>query len=227
MDDTIIVAATFHRSQRKNEMPHSLNLGISPGSVDLAHCSWVAGSGCLWGSLLYPINCLVPVYLKSGPYPRGNKIEPDAVPNICIVKPHPNRKQKPSENTVTHCRKIKVEKSDLHNLHSLKALATSYIVTHPRKKSTTHLGVAEIDDAYEIEAATQEQPKSERWHRERRTRITASKFHDVCKREKFTEKYIDSFLQNKLFKSVQTSYGIANESVAKQSYIKKTRNSFT
>ncbi|KAL5008330.1 hypothetical protein ScPMuIL_013911 [Solemya velum] len=85
--------------------------------------------------------------------PRGNKIEPDAIPNICMVKPHPNRKQKPVENIVTDCRKIKVEEFDSQHLHSLKALPISYTVSNPRKKSTTHLSVVGIGSGLSTHAS--------------------------------------------------------------------------
>lgn len=39
----VMIAAKCHRSQRKNELPHSVNLDVSPGSIDLAHCSCTAG----------------------------------------------------------------------------------------------------------------------------------------------------------------------------------------
>lgn len=39
--------------------------------------------------------------------PRGSKIESAAAPQICIIKPHPDRKQKPVENVLTVCRQLK------------------------------------------------------------------------------------------------------------------------
>lgn len=40
--------------------------------------------------------------------PRGNKLETAAVPHMCIVKPHPDRKQKPVANVLIECRYLYV-----------------------------------------------------------------------------------------------------------------------
>ena len=40
---TVLVSVKCHRSQRKNEPPHAINMNISPGTIDLAHCSCTAG----------------------------------------------------------------------------------------------------------------------------------------------------------------------------------------
>lgn len=43
-ENQVNIAARCHRSQRKNDAPHSTNLDISPGSLDLAHCSYTVGN---------------------------------------------------------------------------------------------------------------------------------------------------------------------------------------
>lgn len=42
--------------------------------------------------------------LQQWSVPRGSKIESAAAPQICIIKPHPDRKQKPVENVLTEYR---------------------------------------------------------------------------------------------------------------------------
>lgn len=42
-ENEVRISAKCHHSQRKNNSPHSINLDITPGSLDLAHCSCTAG----------------------------------------------------------------------------------------------------------------------------------------------------------------------------------------
>ena len=42
-ENEVRISAKCHRSQRKNDPPHSINLDITPGFLDLAHCSCTAG----------------------------------------------------------------------------------------------------------------------------------------------------------------------------------------
>ncbi|KAK3105286.1 hypothetical protein FSP39_021680 [Pinctada imbricata] len=80
------------------------------------------------------------------------------------------------------------------------------------------------ENAIEIEEATREQNACERWHAERKKRLTASKFYELMKRKKITEKYITSVLKPSTFTSAPTSYGIANESKAKKLYVERQGN---
>ena len=62
------------------------------------------------------------------------------------------------------------------------------------------------------------------WHEERqKKRITASNFGAILKRKKdTTDKFLRNSFLKKDFTSSATSYGKANEAVAKQMYIKRT-----
>ena len=67
-----------------------------------------------------------------------------------------------------------------------------------------------IDEAVAIEKNTRKQSESEQWFNERRGRITSSRFGDILKRKKVSEKFISS-----------TAYGLAHESEAKTRYLQK------
>jgi hypothetical protein len=85
------------------------------------------------------------------------------------------------------------------------------------------LGSLTIDfnKAHEIQEGTQEQSNSQRWHIERKTRLTASKFYELLHRKSISLKYIRSILDPKPFNSTSTSYGIANEKKAREMYVKR------
>ena len=44
----------------------------------------------------------------------------------------------------------------------------------------------------EIEEQTREQHQSDRWHQERKYKLTSSRFGEICKRHKFDLKYCES-----------------------------------
>ena len=77
------------------------------------------------------------------------------------------------------------------------------------------------EKAFEIEESTREQASNERWHAERKHRLTASTFHQLVKRKKITEKYIASLLKPESFTSASTSYGKANEDTARKLFVQK------
>lgn len=85
------------------------------------------------------------------------------------------------------------------------------------------LGSLAIDftKAHEIQEGTQEQSNSPRWHLERKSRLTASKFYEILHRKSISLKYVRTVLDPKPFKSTSTSYGIANEKKAREMYVKR------
>lgn len=85
------------------------------------------------------------------------------------------------------------------------------------------LGSLAIDfnKAHEIQEETQEQSNSPRWHLERKSRLTASKFYELLHRKSISLKYVRPILDPKLYKSTSTSYGIANEKKAREMYVKR------
>ncbi|XP_053390576.1 uncharacterized protein LOC128553451 [Mercenaria mercenaria] len=73
------------------------------------------------------------------------------------------------------------------------------------------------DEAIVMEINTREQSESESWFSERIKRITASNFGRLMLRKSaVTKKLIDSIQKPKKFTSASTSYGSANERVAKK-----------
>ncbi|XP_064597345.1 uncharacterized protein LOC135463829 isoform X2 [Liolophura sinensis] len=82
------------------------------------------------------------------------------------------------------------------------------------------------EEAEKIEMSTRDQADSAMWFEERRNGLTASQFAKICKRKKdINEKFINSlFGEVNTFTSPATSYGRANESVAKQVYLAKNTN---
>ena len=85
--------------------------------------------------------------------------------------------------------------------------------------------VISLDDAIELEKSTRLQCNDQLWHVERKKRLTASNFGLIIKRKKDVNiKFLKNTFDKKDFRSCATSYGKANELVAKQMYIKKTGN---
>lgn len=78
-----------------------------------------------------------------------------------------------------------------------------------------------MNKSIEIQESTKEQSNCQRWHEERKHRLTASKFSEILKRKSITSKYVHTILNPKPFKSTSTSYGISNEKKARQLFIKK------
>ena len=78
-------------------------------------------------------------------------------------------------------------------------------------------------DAVNLEKSTRLQSNDSLWHEDRKKRITASNFGAILKRKKdTTDKFLRNSFLKKDFTSSATSYGKANEAVAKQMYIKRT-----
>ena len=84
-----------------------------------------------------------------------------------------------------------------------------------------------------LESRTRDQAQSALWHKERATRITASKFGDGCKKIAATAKFPDSdidcsFLKTiykaSTFQSVATNYGIKNEIMRLHEYMTVSGN---
>lgn len=74
--------------------------------------------------------------------------------------------------------------------------------------------------AHSIENSTTEQFKSPLWSLERKHRITASQFSRILHRKApVTSKFVDSIYTTTSFHSAATTYGISNESTAKQKYL--------
>lgn len=79
-------------------------------------------------------------------------------------------------------------------------------------------------DANELERSTRLQSFDPRWYTERSKRITASNFGLIMRRKKdINETFMKNTFQKKCSSS-STSYGKANEIVAKQMYIRNTGN---
>lgn len=68
-----------------------------------------------------------------------------------------------------------------------------------------------MNQAIEIQESTKDQSNSRRWHEERITRSTASKFNETLKTKSVTPQYVQTILNTKPFKSAFTSSGISNE----------------
>ena len=87
-------------------------------------------------------------------------------------------------------------------------------------------GVSVIfDEAVDIEKKTRKQANDPSWFQEREKRVTASNFGRIMMRKKeFNGTFMKSTFQKQNFTSAPTSYGNANETIAKQMYIKQTGN---
>ncbi len=78
------------------------------------------------------------------------------------------------------------------------------------------------DKLREIEQNTRDQRHSDMWFSARRYRITASRFGEILHRRSTTtpDRLVLSILQPKSFSSAATTWGITNESIAIEEYIK-------
>ena len=75
-----------------------------------------------------------------------------------------------------------------------------------------------LEEARKLQVETQTQAASEKRHKEREGRLTASHFGEIVKRRKVTEKYTQGLYYPKPFTSTATGYGTAHEPKAKQRY---------
>lgn len=92
-----------------------------------------------------------------------------------------------------------------------------------KKNEWVQVGLTSIE-AIDLEQLTRSQTESPLWFAERSKRITASNFGRVMTRKKdVNDAFLGSF-QRQSFTSAPTSYGKANEVIAKQMYIKQTGN---
>ena len=82
-----------------------------------------------------------------------------------------------------------------------------------------------FDEAVNIENSTRKQANESSWFEERAKRITASNFgHIMTRKKEINDSFMKSTFQKTNFTSAPTSYGKANETIAKQMYIKQTGN---
>ena len=90
-----------------------------------------------------------------------------------------------------------------------------------RKKDFVRKLQLDEDDINELERATRDQAKSEKWKSERRYRSTSSKFHIISHRQRNHETFANSLMHPKSFTSRHTSHGIKYESEAIHAYVKQ------
>lgn len=89
------------------------------------------------------------------------------------------------------------------------------------------------EEAELLENSTQQQTTSDLWHNERRTRLTASKFGEICKKiaslntrnTNITDNFLKSVYNPSRFSTAATSYGNLNEKAAIKLYMKETNSS--
>jgi len=81
------------------------------------------------------------------------------------------------------------------------------------------------DQATQLELNTRNQSENDNWHKERKTRLTASNFgRFMLRKAPVTKKLVDSICNPKPFSSKPTSYGHCSENIAKTMYRNKTNN---
>lgn len=76
------------------------------------------------------------------------------------------------------------------------------------------------DEINELECATRDQAKSEKWKTERKYRFTASNFHLIAHRQRNHQNFANTLMHPKDFTSRHTSHGIKYEAVAIHEYMK-------
>ena len=90
------------------------------------------------------------------------------------------------------------------------------------KHEWAHLSLSQ-DDAQNLERNTKMQADSELWIIKRKERITASTFGSFLMRKAAISQAFLKNIFNRKFKSLPTSYGTANEPIAKRIYIKRMK----
>ncbi|KAG5891793.1 hypothetical protein JTB14_006186 [Gonioctena quinquepunctata] len=75
-----------------------------------------------------------------------------------------------------------------------------------------------IEDQKRIEVTTQGQSENPKWYEERKYRLTASRFGEICKRRLNPGKLVESLLYKIPPNLKQFEYGKINEPVAKTEY---------
>ncbi|CAC5379284.1 unnamed protein product [Mytilus coruscus] len=115
-EQTVNISAKCHRSQRKNEIPHSVEIDINGGQIELSNCSCAAGLSGSCSHIVGLIQGLVQwqmMGLSEPPAelcctslpqqwgkPRGKEIKAVPAPSMIIVKPKMDRKRKPLKNSL-------------------------------------------------------------------------------------------------------------------------------
>ena len=77
----------------------------------------------------------------------------------------------------------------------------------------------------EVEKQTREQHKSDRWHQERKYKLTSSRFGEICKRRKYDLKYCESLSTNHkdLSHIPAVMFGLNQEKVALEQFKQRMR----
>ena len=77
----------------------------------------------------------------------------------------------------------------------------------------------------EVEKQTREQHKSDRWHQERKYKLTSSRFGEICKRRKYDLKYCESLSTNQkdLSHIPAFKFGLNQEKVALEQFKQRMR----
>ena len=77
----------------------------------------------------------------------------------------------------------------------------------------------------EVEEQTREQYKSDRWHKERKYKLTSSRFGEICKRRKYDLKYCESLSTNQkdLSHIPAVKFGLNQEKVALEQFKQRMR----
>ena len=80
-------------------------------------------------------------------------------------------------------------------------------------------------DRQEVEKQTREQHKSDRWHQERKYKLTSSRFGEICKRRKYDLKYCESLITNQkdLSHIPAVKFGLNQEKVALEQFKQRMR----
>ncbi|XP_076071032.1 uncharacterized protein LOC143042541 [Mytilus galloprovincialis] len=209
VEQTVNISAKCHRSQRKNEIPHSVEIDVNGGQIELSNCSCTAGKIQVKESDIsylnslkgYPISYLAhntPVMQDTsyGPFPLGSALSTQA-------DFYSEREIVPVE---TVCGDLVFPKENGQSVLS--------------EKYNTLIDTISNDEVNIIEEQTRKQSQCEKWFKEREKRITASNFHRIVKRKAaINDKFILSIMKPKPFTSKATSYGRNNEIKARNSYV--------
>ena len=77
----------------------------------------------------------------------------------------------------------------------------------------------------EVEEQTREQHKSDRWHKERKYKLTSSRFGEICKRRGYDLKYCESLSSNQrdLSHIPAVKFGLNQEKVALEQFKQRMR----
>ncbi|XP_076084541.1 uncharacterized protein LOC143055291 [Mytilus galloprovincialis] len=168
VEQTVNISAKCHRSQRKNEIPHSVEIDVNGGQIELSNCSCTAGlSGCcshivgliqglvqwqMMGLTEPPAELFCTSLPQQWGKPRGKEIKAVPAPSMIIVKPKMDRKRKPLKNSLIDNRKIQVKESDISYLNSLKGYPISYLAHNTPVMQDTSYGPFPLGSALSTQA---------------------------------------------------------------------------